>query len=251
MEILPGIHVVPGSFWSRVYLIEGDTLALVDTGLPWNARSVLKYIGSIGRSAEELRLILMTHSHPDHTTGALTIRRRTGAEIAAHGHDTKVHSDHQVSVSYMGVFTSLRVPVPFLERTPVDHIVADGDVLPALDGIRVIHTPGHTPGSVCYLLESRGLLFSGDTLFSNGKRVSRSVPFPGSDRHDYRRSLQRLATLEFDSLLGGHGAPLVGGASDRLRELLAAKPNPPSWGEYLAGIPRRLYHARGFRGEDY
>ena len=71
MEILPGIHVVPGSFWWRVYLIEGDTLALVDTGLPWNARGVLKYIGSIGRSAEELRLILMTHSHPDHTTGAL------------------------------------------------------------------------------------------------------------------------------------------------------------------------------------
>ena len=151
----------------------------------------------------------------------------------------------------MGVFTSLRVPVPFLERTPVDHIVADGDVLPALDGIRVIHTPGHTPGSVCYLLESRGLLFSGDTLFSDGKRVSRSVPFPGSDRHDYRRSLQRLATVEFDSLLGGHGAPLVGRASDRLRELLAAKPYPPSWGEYLAGIPRRLYDARGFRGEDY
>ena len=64
MEILPGIHVVPGSFWWRVYLIEGDTLALVDTGLPWNARGVLKYIGSIGRSAEELRLILMTPQPP-------------------------------------------------------------------------------------------------------------------------------------------------------------------------------------------
>lgn len=171
--------------------------------------------------------------------------------MVAHAYDTRKHSDHQVSLSYMRVFTSLKVPLPFLRYTPVDRVVADGDVIDVLGGIRVIHTPGHTPGSVCYLLEGSGVLFSGDTLFSNGRAISRSVPFPGSNRSHYRESLERLAGMEFDTLCGGHGAPLVGGASERLRELMAAKPEPPTWRGLLASVPRRLLHAKGFSGEDF
>ena len=78
-----------------------------------------------------------------------------------------------------------------------------------LGGLRVVHTPGHTPGSVCYLLEREGLLFSGDTLFSNGERVSRTVPFPGYNRADYVASLRSLAEMDFGILCGGHGAPLL------------------------------------------
>ena len=131
-----------------MYLIEGETLALVDAGLPWNVRRVLKYVASIGRRPEELQSILVTHSHPDHTGAALTISRRTGAEIVAHAGDTKTHSDSQASLSYMGAFTSLRLPLPFLQRTIVGQTVTDGQVLPILEGVTVIHTPGHTPGSV-------------------------------------------------------------------------------------------------------
>ena len=243
--------MVPGVRWSRVYLIEDETLALVDSGLPWNVGGVLKYIRAIGRNPDDLRLVLMTHSHPDHTAGALGLRRRTGAEIVAHAGDTRRHADQEVSLSYMRVFTSLKAPIPFLQRTPVARLVEDGEVLPALGGVRVIHTPGHTPGSVCYLLEDRSLLFSGDTAFSNGRRLSRSLPFFGSDMQDYRRSLDRLAALEFDTLCGGHGEPLVGGASDRLRELLATRPSPPTWPQFLARIPSRMVRIRGFCGEDF
>ena len=243
--------MVPGVRWSRVYLIEDETLALVDSGLPWNVGGVLKYIRAIGRNPDDLRLVLMTHSHPDHTAGALGLRRRTGAEIVAHAGDTRRHADQEVSLSYMRVFTSLKAPIPFLQRTPVARLVEDGEVLPALGGVRVIHTPGHTPGSVCYLLEDRSLLFSGDTAFSNGRRLSRSLPFFGSDMQDYRRSLDRLAALEFDTLCGGHGEPLVGGASDRLRELLATRPSPPTWPQFLARIPSRMVRIRGFSGEDF
>ena len=78
MESPPGVHRVSGVTWSRAYLVEDDTLALVDSGLPWHARKILDYISSICRKPEELSLILITHSHPDHTSGALAIRRRAG-----------------------------------------------------------------------------------------------------------------------------------------------------------------------------
>ena len=250
MEIRPGVHAVPGICWSRVYLIEGETLVLVDSGLPWNVGRVLRYIRSIGRNPEDLGMVLMTHSHPDHSAGALGISRRTGADIVAHAGDTRTHGDRGVSLSYMRVFTSLNAPIPFLQRAPVARLVKDGDVLPVLGGVRVIHTPGHTPGSVCYLLEDRSVLFSGDTAFSNGRRLSRSLPFFGSRTDDYRRSLERLAGLEFETLCGGHGEPMVGGASDRLRELLTARPDPPTWPQFLARIPSRMVRARGFSGED-
>ena len=251
MEVIPGVHAVPGVVWSRVYLIEGDTLALVDSGMPWNVRTVLKYIKSIGRRPEELSSILVTHSHPDHTAGALGLSRETGAKVLAHPQDTKAHSNSDVSLSYMGVFTSLRLPLPFLQRTGVHHLVSDDELLPILGGVRVLHTPGHTAGSVCYLLESQGVLFSGDTVFSDGTRLSRSVPFPGYDARLYRSSLERLAGLEFESVCGGHGRPLVGGAAEKLRRLLAERPEPPSWRQWFKSIPRRLYKARGLHGEEY
>ena len=251
LEIIPGIHQVPGIRWSRVYLIEDDPLVLIDTGLPWSAGRVLDYVRSIGRRPEELGLILVTHGHPDHVSGAWAIGNRTGAEVVAHRGDTKTHRGDEVSLSYMGVFGSLGLPLPFLRRTRVDNLAADGQVLPVLGGLRVLHTPGHTPGSVCYVLEDRGVVFSGDTLFSDGKRVSRSVPFPGYDGVSYRRSLTRLAGLEFDVLCGGHGEPLVGGASHRLRQLLEARPDPPTWGQFLRQVPSRLYRSRSLSGENF
>ena len=251
MEVLSGVHAVPSIRLSRIYLIEGEQLVLIDSGLPWNVGTVMRYISSIGRRPEELALVLMTHSHPDHSTGAHGISKRTGAEIVAHAADTSAHAGRESSLSYMRVFTSLPVPVPFLRRTPVARLVEDGEVLQVLGGIRVIHSPGHTPGSVCYLLEGRSLLFSGDTAFSDGRRISRSLPFFGSHTGDYRRSLDRLAQLEFDTMCGGHGEPLVGGASDKLRELLISRPDPPTWPRFLGSVPARLLRARGFSGGDF
>ena len=83
MEIIPGVHAVPGTRISRIYLIEDNELTLVDTGMPWSVGRVFKYITSIGRQPSELSRILMTHSHPDHTGGAPGLRRRSNAQIVA------------------------------------------------------------------------------------------------------------------------------------------------------------------------
>ncbi len=220
--------------------------------MPWSAARVFKYIQSIGRHPRELRRILMTHNHPDHTGGAPAIISRSNADVTAHYEDTHPLRGDAHTLGYMGVFISLEVPLPFLKRVSVNHIVYEDAVIPAAGGIRVLHTPGHTPGSVCYLLEREGLLFSGDTIFSGHGRVSRSMPFPGSQTELYRQSIERLASMDFDILCGGHGTPLVGGASNKLRILIENKPQLPTWREFfLKRFPSRLLSRRGISTEDY
>lgn len=251
MEIVSGVHAVPGIRLSRVYLIEDAELTLIDAGMPWSAKPVFRYIERVGRRPSEISRILMTHSHPDHAGGAPRIRRVSGAQVGAHRHDTRRHRSGGHSLDRMGALNAVNAPLPFLRRTPVERLIGEGDIIPVAGGVRVIHTPGHTPGSVCFLLQEKSLLFSGDTIFSDGKFVSRSLPFPGYAAAQYRQSLERLAAMSFDVLCGGHGAPLIGGASDMLRALLKTKPNPPTWSEFaLRRLPHRLAARRGIIGED-
>ena len=248
MEVVPGVHAVQGVRWSRSYLIvESDRLALIDTGPPMSARRVFRYIESIGRWPEEIELVLMTHGHPDHVGGARAIVKRTGASVHAHTNDT--HRKWRGDRRYLGGARGIVAWVPLVRTTAADAPVEHGQVTDLLGGMRVLHTPGHTPGSVCYLLEREGLLFSGDTLFSDGERVSRSVPSPGYNRDDYVASLRSLAEKDFGVLCGGHGAPLLRGAARRLRELLDVRPDPPTWGGFFGSIPRRVRVRRPFTGE--
>ena len=239
MRVARGVHMIPGIRWSCVWLIEGeDELALVDAGHPWTSSAVEGYLRSIGRGLREVSLILITHAHPDHFGGAASLRMTTGARIVAHPADCRRLSDGTWTLSYLGA-GSVPAPVPFLRRTPVDLLVGDGDILPFSRAVRVFHTPGHSPGSLCYLLERDGVLFTGDTLFSDGRRVARSAPFPKSDRSLYRHSVARMSDLEFDVLCGGHGRALEGSGSAAVRELVTRSPEPPGWGQVLARLAGR------------
>lgn len=211
----------------------------------------MRYIESIGRRPEDVSHILMTHAHPDHTGAARRLARRTGAKIVAHRSDVCRRVGGELTLNYMRVFGALPLPVPFLERVPVAQLVEDGDLLPIAGGIRVVHTPGHTAGSLCFLEQSSRTLFSGDTIFSDGTHLSRSVPFPGYDKPSYRSSLARLATIEFEAVCGGHGAPLLRGGTGILNELLSARPDPPTWRRFLMGVPHRLRNSMSLRGEEH
>ena len=250
LEIAPGIHTIP-SRMSRMYLVEDESLTLIDAGLPWDVRTVFRYVESIGRRPEDIDAILLTHNHPDHTSGARSISKRANADVIAHEDDTRLHHTKGRYLGYMGMFNATDLPLPFLRRTTVSQVASDGDVLPIAGGIQVIHTPGHTPGSACYLLKERGVIFTGDTAFSNGKSVSRSIPFPGYDHEAYCRSLEKLAEMDFDVMCGGHGRPLLGNASEKLRQLLSARPEPPTWADLLLRrLPGRISRGRSLSEED-
>lgn len=221
-EVVPGVHRVDGLKGgvraANVYLLVDEALALIDAGLPGNLEGVGRYVSSLGRDLRELRYILITHSHPDHTGGAPALREATGAQVLAHSGDVRITRNGR-SVAYLGVFGTSGLPVPFLRRVPADGLLEDGQELPLLGGLEVYHTPGHTPGSVCFHLKKMGVLFSGDLLAQQQGVLEKNRGFPGSDLERYQMSLARVASLEHEVLCPGHGQPVRGDCSRAVRRL--------------------------------
>jgi glyoxylase-like metal-dependent hydrolase (beta-lactamase superfamily II) len=216
MEVVKGIHRVEGIGIANVYLILDERIAVVDTGKSGDGQKILKYLGSLSRGPSDVSTIILTHYHPDHCGGLGVLKRKTGAQVIAH----ELESD----------YISGRKPIPnqsltlklvsvFLryEKLNVDRTVRDGERLDEF-GLRVIHTPGHTPGSICLLSEEKRVMFTGDTVgYSAGQIVGPRKAF-SLDVEEAMRSVRRLSEFEFDVVLGGHGEPLIGNASAKIKE---------------------------------
>jgi glyoxylase-like metal-dependent hydrolase (beta-lactamase superfamily II) len=206
----------------------GEGLVLVDTGLPGNARRIVEFIETLGHTPRELRAIVLTHADPDHSGSAAELRALTGAAVAIHEHDAQVLAGgltprrakgalrartllnrlarvgHELAMSLV-----LRVGSRRSGWRPLraDVLLRDGD---AFAGLRAIHVPGHTAGSVALLRED-GVLFAGDAVF--GDAVGRAHYPPRAtalDPEEARASARRLLALEFTMLYPGHGEPIVG-----------------------------------------
>jgi hydroxyacylglutathione hydrolase len=147
------------------------------------------------QSGWQLDAILLTHGHGDHIGGVETLRKRSGAPVWIHPDDAAMLTDAFLNLSAFldaGYTTS-----------PADRFFEDGMTIPFGDvPIKVLHTPGHTPGSVCFLCGDS--LFSGDTLFRNS--VGRA-DFPGSStKHLIQSISERLMVLDDDvRVFPGHG----------------------------------------------
>lgn len=202
-------------------LVEDAGLTLIDGGLPGDGTKILRYINHLGRSPQDLRQIILTHSHPDHSGPLKDLSALSGATVAVHRMDTRSgRQNGDRWLHYPGQPPAFDWNIPFLRRIPAHEIIEDGQVLPVMGGLKVLHTPGHTPGSVCLFLPEHGVLFTGDMLLANGHCFRRPVYFPGTNLRDYRTSVERLATLAFDTACVGHGDPLLDQGTERLKEML-------------------------------
>ena len=187
-------NLFPGSFGSNCYLlISGNQAAVVDPSA--DADVILQKIAEKGAT---LQYILLTHGHFDHICSLDTLREKTGVPAYIHKGDADMPSDslkNAFSV-FFGQSRSYRAP---------EKLLADGDVLTLGDeDIRVLHTPGHTEGSVCYLCSDE-LLLTGDTLFDRGFG---RYDLYGGDPYKLRNSLARLALLDGSlTVYAGHGCP--------------------------------------------
>ena len=225
MQVLPGVYQLTLRGVNMILIAE-EELTLIDTGFRGSLGRITEFIGRLGRSLDDLGLIIITHNHLDHCGGLPELTAATSARVAAHRADL---SDTEAGLPYHGfVRKMLNVPpIPLIQPLvyarpgDVDLKLDGGEVLPPLGGLKVIHTPGHTPGSISLFSAREKLLVVGDTL--NNRLPWLRLP-PASvniDISQLKGSLKRLAGLDFETLCFGHGRPIIGGARDRLRQFLA------------------------------
>jgi glyoxylase-like metal-dependent hydrolase (beta-lactamase superfamily II) len=192
-----GVLTGPGT---NTYLVGERELAVIDPG-PEDAAHVRAILAA---GEGRIRWILCSHTHLDHASSAATLKKATGAKIAARAKLGRVHVGTP-SVPAGGHVA----PAPALGggehdvKLVLDRPLADGDTV-ELDGcsLRAIHTPGHASNHLCFLLSETGMLFTGDHVMQGSTVV---IEPPDGNMRAYLESLRRLLALELSVLAPGHG----------------------------------------------
>src|SRR3990172_1495552 len=225
-EIVPGVHAIGLGYVNAFFSAGDDGLTLVDSGLPGKKDPILSAVAAVGRQPADLKHILITHHHIDHIGSLGDLMEATGAKSYVHPLDSPIVRGDRPQpgpnpASLLGKFAG-----PLLARfgpapttAPVDVEVADGEELAIAGGIRALHTPGHTPGHLSFLLPcDGGVLFAGDAA-AHVLRLGLPIGMFTADPQQAKESIRKLAALEFGGACFRHGRVLNGEANLKFRSL--------------------------------
>jgi glyoxylase-like metal-dependent hydrolase (beta-lactamase superfamily II) len=224
MEIIPNVHLIPKTVANPYQLIDPDGLTLIDAGLPGSHKKILRFMAGLGYAPGDLKRILITHADFDHVGGLAPLKKATGARVyaspveaqaMAEGHASRpVKPRRLVTRLLFGLMGGMFKPA----RIQVDELLSDGQVLPVLGGLRVIETPGHTPGHVSFFAASTGILFCGDSIVSGETGLRGSSGANNWDQPKADESVRKQAALGAHILCSGHG-PVVMDAAGKFPQV--------------------------------
>jgi glyoxylase-like metal-dependent hydrolase (beta-lactamase superfamily II) len=221
VKIRDNVFGVPGVVANPYIIVDADGLTVIDAGLPRSEKKILAYVAGLGRQAEDIKRIIITHADFDHIGGLGALQRASGARTYA----SKIEADaialgkssREIKASGFSIrrllFAVLR---PFMKLKPfqVDEILAEGQTLPVLGGLRIVETPGHTPGHISLFAPSVGILFCGDSMVSDEHGLQGSRPGITWDETRARESERKQAELGAQVVCSGPG-PVVMNANGK------------------------------------
>ncbi|MEM0449806.1 MAG: MBL fold metallo-hydrolase [Methanomassiliicoccales archaeon] len=205
------IRTLPGKGYDcNVYFISGNRPMIVDTGTGAGINQLLSDLDKF-TSINLIKSIILTHRHYDHVGGAAFLSHKLGSKVFIHNEDAEVVSEGDawatMSIMFGGHLEPLNV-VPIEEGM----IFNTGD-----HEFRVIHTPGHSAGSICLYDSKTKDLISGDTIFKDG--VGR-WDLPSGDQRALYRSIQKLMEFDIKNLYPGHGPCGLGCGNECVEQAL-------------------------------
>ncbi|MBI4338894.1 MAG: MBL fold metallo-hydrolase [Chloroflexi bacterium] len=224
--VAPGIYQL-GAIGARVtVVVDSDEALLVDTGAPGSFGLIASGLKALGLSVGQLRYIVLTHYHPDHSGSLARLSQESGAKTAAHQEDEPFITGAEPPPNpfrnrLMAGVTQPFMPLLYDHPPHLDVALADGDEIPlgTRSTISVIHTPGHTAGSISLYLRPQKILLVGDALQYRFHRLSPPARGVTQDYQAAQESMRKLLAYDFKTLCFGHFPPLrhdAWGTLDRL-----------------------------------
>lgn len=207
IKITTGVYTFTGLIVGRVYAIaDPDGLTLIDTSIAPVVPRIERQVKTAGYEMSDIKRILITHGHPDHIGGLADLLERTGAVV--YGLDVERDLIVEQVPSAADVYTAF----------------SEGEVIGSvMDGLHVLHTPGHSPGHATFWQPRRRIAFIGDVAMNIMNRLTLPFASVTPDMVEDRRQLTRLAALNPDVICFGHGPVRQGAAAAAFGAFAAGK----------------------------
>ncbi len=225
-EIVPGLHAIPLGFVNAFFLDDPAGGVLIDTGAPRSAVKILSALKGLGKQPSDIHHILLTHAHADHIGSAAALVKATGARTYMHALDAPITERGSgprplrpapglLTHAVITMVSSLMKRMTW-EPCKVDRHIEDGESLPLAGGLTAIHVPGHCLGQLAFHWPRHGgVLFAADSC-GNLRTLNYSIAY--EDIEEGKRSLRKLAELDFQIAVFGHGKPIPADAGSRFRQ---------------------------------
>ena len=218
IEILPQIHMIKN--YSNSYVIQfKDHCVLIDCGMDKKAKEILEAIEKTGK---ELKTILITHGHLDHINGLARIKERFPKAIVASSEEDKNAVEGKKTLLPKGfkgfIYRFLSIFIKY-KGVKVDKTLREGK----FENFEVISTPGHTKGSLSFLLkvEGRNVLFVGDLVLNKENKLSLAPDEFNFDRRKIIESLKKISKIKVDYLFSGHGEVVKENVNEKLNKFIS------------------------------
>lgn len=230
IPLAAGVYRIPtlGDFINSFAFVESDgSVTLVDCGLSRAPSRIVRGLASIGRHPSDVQRIVLTHAHGDHAGGVAAMLAQSASDgVEVHADDAPFVRDGRTpptDPTAGGGWFFRRFGSTSFTAAPVRRELHDGDTIDVGGGLKVVHTPGHTPGHVSLLHESTGVLITGDSIFNMASRRSWPVAAFCTSAAQSRRTAGRLADLDYDIAAFTHGPHIAQHGREAIRGFLKAK----------------------------